>query len=60
NWMAQDDGSAILTVPAAHPREVLPEVLRLGADAEVLQPPEFRQAVADAVGQLAEKYSTHQ
>ncbi|MEL6898039.1 MAG: WYL domain-containing protein, partial [Planctomycetota bacterium] len=54
----QDDGSAILTVPAAHPREVLPEVLRLGADAEVLQPPEFRQAVADAVGQLAEKYST--
>lgn len=55
---AQDDGSSILTVPASHPRELLPKVLSLGADAEVLEPASFREAVADAVGQMAASYGT--
>lgn len=52
----QPDGSTVMTVPAAHPRELLPKVLALGADAEVLEPQSFRQAVADVVGQLASCY----
>ncbi|EMI18021.1 transcriptional regulator protein-like protein [Rhodopirellula maiorica SM1] len=52
----QDDGTSILTVPAAHPREVLPKVLSLGVDAEVLEPKEFRDAVAEAVQGMAAKY----
>ncbi|WP_153558634.1 helix-turn-helix transcriptional regulator [Roseimaritima sediminicola] len=54
----QDEGDFVLTVPASHPREVLPKVLALGADAEVLEPPEVRQAVVDAVSRLAETYKT--
>ncbi len=51
-----DDGSAILVVPAAHPREVLPKVLSLGADAEVLEPESFREIVSDAVQKMAANY----
>jgi predicted DNA-binding transcriptional regulator YafY len=54
---AQPDGSAILSVPASHPREVLPKVLSLGADAEVLEPATFRQAVAEAVQQMSACYA---
>ncbi|MGB1816277.1 MAG: helix-turn-helix transcriptional regulator, partial [Rubripirellula sp.] len=50
---AQDDGAAVLTVPVSHPREVLPKVLSLGADAEVLEPVSFREAVADSVREMA-------
>jgi predicted DNA-binding transcriptional regulator YafY len=46
----------ILTVPASHPRELLPKVLSLGADAEVLTPESFRSVVADAVKKLATRY----
>ena len=52
----QEGGSAILTVPATHPRELLPKVLALGADAEVLEPTEFRTAIGDAVKEMAAKY----
>ena len=54
----QDDGSSVLTVPASHPREVLPKVLSLGADAEVLEPTSFREAVAEAVGRMAASYGS--
>ncbi|MGB7327236.1 MAG: WYL domain-containing protein, partial [Rubripirellula sp.] len=53
----QDDGTTVMTVPASHPREVLPKVLSLGADAEVLSPPEFREAVAEAVQKMATSYA---
>jgi predicted DNA-binding transcriptional regulator YafY len=55
---AQDDGAAVLTVPVSHPREVLPKVLSLGADAEVLEPVSFREAVADSVREMASAYGT--
>lgn len=53
-----DDQFAMLTVPAAHPREILPKVLSLGADAEVIEPVEFRNTVADAVRAMVDNYST--
>lgn len=53
---SQEDGSAVLTVPASHPRELLPKVLSLGAEAEVLAPDTFREAVAEAVNQMAASY----
>jgi predicted DNA-binding transcriptional regulator YafY len=37
------DGTLELTVPYAHPRELLMDVLRYGADAEVVSPPELRE-----------------
>lgn len=49
-------GTYLLSVPTAHPREVLPKVLALGADAEVIEPPEVRTAVAEVVAQLATAY----
>ncbi len=54
---AQADGSSLLTVPVSHPREVLPKVLSLGSDAEVLEPQEFRDAVAETVSAMAAHYS---
>ena len=52
----QDDDTSILTVPVSHPREVLPKVLSLGADAEVLEPASFREATAEAVQKMAASY----
>ena len=53
----EQDGAFVLTVPAAHPRELLPKVLSLGADAEVLEPAEFRETVATAVAEMANSYA---
>ena len=52
----QPGGGAILTVPAAHPRELMPKVMALGAEAEVIEPEAFRSAVAEVVFQLADTY----
>jgi predicted DNA-binding transcriptional regulator YafY len=51
------EGSAVLTVPVSHPREVLPKVLSLGSDAEVLEPETFRQVVAETVAEMAASYA---
>jgi len=53
---ATEDLAVMLTVPASHPRELLPKVLSLGADAEVISPESFRSAVAEAVKKLAARY----
>jgi predicted DNA-binding transcriptional regulator YafY len=45
-----------LTVPASHPRELLPKVLSLGSDAEVVGPESFRNAVAEVAVKLADRY----
>ncbi len=54
----QPDGTFVMTVPASHPREVLPKILALGADAELLSPQEFRDAVSEAVAKMAAAYSS--
>lgn len=50
--------SAILTVPASHPRELMPKLLALGADAEVIAPEEFRVAVSEVVSKMARLYES--
>lgn len=52
-----DDGTALLTVASAHPRELMPKLLSFGAEAEVLAPETFRQAVAEVVAKLAQTYA---
>lgn len=51
-----DSGDSLLTVPASHPRELLPKVLSLGSDAEVVGPESFRNAVAEVAVKLAQRY----
>lgn len=53
----QKDGGIILTVRAAHELEIIPRVLSLGAEAEVLSPASCRKTIAQIVQQLADKYS---
>lgn len=53
---SKEDRGCLLTVPASHPRELLPKVLSLGADAEVISPESFRSVVAEAVSKLAIRY----
>ena len=40
---ALPDGGLELSIPYAHPRELLMDVQRYGADAEVIAPPELRE-----------------
>lgn len=50
------DGSILLTVPAVHELEVIPRVLALGSEAELLSPGESRQTMAKIVENLHRKY----
>ncbi|OGA65466.1 MAG: DNA-binding protein [Betaproteobacteria bacterium RIFCSPLOWO2_12_FULL_65_14] len=50
------DGSYVLEVPYAHDRELLMEILKFGADVEVLGPDALRSRVADALKQAARRY----
>jgi predicted DNA-binding transcriptional regulator YafY len=52
----QPDGSVIITLPAHHDLEIIPRVLALGSEAEVLSPASCRQAIAGIVEQLAARY----
>jgi len=49
-------GDLILTVRAHHDLEIIPRVLALGSEAEVLAPESCRQAIAAIVDQLAARY----
>jgi predicted DNA-binding transcriptional regulator YafY len=50
------DGSMILTVPAAHDLEVIPKVLALGAEAEILSPKSARDAIRDTIKRMHSSY----
>ena len=52
----QADGSLVVTLPEAYELEIISRVLALGADAELLSPESSRQALAETIGQLAERY----
>jgi predicted DNA-binding transcriptional regulator YafY len=52
----QADGSVLLSVPAHHDLEIIPRVLALGSEAEVLGPASCRKAVAGIVHTLAQRY----
>jgi predicted DNA-binding transcriptional regulator YafY len=50
------DGSYLLEVPYAHPRELVMEILKFGPDVEVLAPERLRGAVAGQLAQAAARY----
>jgi predicted DNA-binding transcriptional regulator YafY len=52
----EKDGSYILEVPYAEDRELVMEILRYGADVEVLEPAALRRRVADSLRQAAQRY----
>ena len=52
----EKDGSYVLELPYAEDRELVMEILKFGADVEVLAPPALRQRVADALRRGAERY----
>lgn len=49
----EPDGSFVLEVPFADPRELLMDVLKYGADVAVLGPPSLERMVADEVAKMA-------
>jgi predicted DNA-binding transcriptional regulator YafY len=53
----QPDGTVELTVPAVHDLEIIPRVMALAAEAEVLAPASCRTAIGKMIEQLAEKYA---
>jgi predicted DNA-binding transcriptional regulator YafY len=53
---ATRDGGVELTVPATHDLEIIPRVLALGGEAEVLAPASYRQAIAGVIRQMAKLY----
>ena len=56
----QPGGDIVLTVKAAHDLEIIPRVLALGGEAELLSPAACRKTLAGIVCQLAEKYNDSQ
>jgi predicted DNA-binding transcriptional regulator YafY len=52
----QPDGSILLTVKAAHELEIIPRVLALGAEAEVIAPASCRKMIAEMVKKMAATY----
>ena len=53
----QADGTFQLTVPAYNSMEVIPKVLELGIEAEILSPKSCREQIKTIVQQLAKHYS---
>ena len=51
------DGSIVLTVKAAHELDIIPRVLALGADAELLSPADCRRHIAETAQKLAARYA---
>ncbi|HCX88038.1 MAG TPA: transcriptional regulator [Gammaproteobacteria bacterium] len=52
-----EDGSYTLTIPYADETELVMDIMRHGADAEVLAPDSLRQAVQRRLGEAASQYS---
>jgi predicted DNA-binding transcriptional regulator YafY len=51
-----EDGSSILSVPTYHPMEIIPRVLSLGAEAEILEPAAGREIIRGMLGELSAVY----
>lgn len=52
----QDDGGILLTVRAAHELEIIPRVLSLGNEAELISPASCRATMAKMIRAMAERY----
>jgi predicted DNA-binding transcriptional regulator YafY len=55
--VTQADGNLLLTVKAAHELEIIPRILALGSEAELLAPESARKQLAQALRQAADQYS---
>jgi predicted DNA-binding transcriptional regulator YafY len=53
----EDNGSYVLEIPYANDRELLMEILKYGADVEVLAPATLRGRVSEALAQAASRYA---
>ncbi|HEX2197895.1 MAG TPA: YafY family protein [Burkholderiales bacterium] len=53
---AEADGHYLLELPYAHERELLMEILKFGADVEVLAPASLRSTLAQALERAASRY----
>jgi predicted DNA-binding transcriptional regulator YafY len=53
----EKDGSYFLEVPYSEAPELVMEILKFGADAEVLAPASLRERIAQALAQAARRYS---
>lgn len=53
---ALEDGSYLLEIPYSDPRELMLEILRFGADVQVLEPLELRNAVKERLQKAAAQY----
>jgi predicted DNA-binding transcriptional regulator YafY len=53
----EGDGRYVLEVPYAHDRELLMEILRFGADVEVVAPASLRERVVEALHQALRVYA---
>jgi predicted DNA-binding transcriptional regulator YafY len=51
------DGSYVLEIPYAHERELVMEILKFGADVEVLAPDSLRRRVAEELERAAGRYA---
>ncbi len=52
----EKDGGVLLTLRAAHDLEIIPRVLALAGEAEVISPLSCRRAMAAIIEQMAERY----
>ena len=50
------DGSVELRVEAAHEMEIIPRVLSMGDNAEIIAPKQARQAISDVIKNMAGAY----
>ena len=50
------DGRVELTVKAAHDMDIIPKVLQLGENAELISPKSARDYLADVAKKIARKY----
>jgi predicted DNA-binding transcriptional regulator YafY len=51
------DGSIVLSVKATHDLEIIPKVLALGSEAELLAPASCRRAIVELIEQMAQNYA---
>lgn len=54
--LTEKDGSYVLEIPYANDRELLMEILKFGADVEVLGPASLRERVAAALAEASRRY----
>jgi len=53
-----NSGNYVLEVPFVHPKELIMDVLRHGADVEVTGPPSLRKEICECIEQMGARYKT--